>query len=295
MPTGWVLGACLLAGAVVVAWPSGTTRQRLWTPRIQTRFEWPRVDRVTLRACRDFLADQPARRLITLAAGASGVVGWLAGGPVASLICAVYGALASRAVTRRAQKARNAAVRARSLDELCALAADLRAGLPPSRAAESHSIILGSTDGPLGPSRPGSRTDPRAASVAPAAGERVSSTSQHAICAEQQIAGLTAAVWRLAERTGAPAAELLERIEADARGADRAKASAAAQAAGAQATALLLAALPLGGIALGYGIGADPLQVLLHTPLGAACAASAVVLQSAGLLWADRLANGPTR
>jgi tight adherence protein B len=295
MPTGWVLGACLLAGAVVVAWPSGTTRQRLWTPRIQTRFEWPRVDRVTLRACRDFLADQPARRLITLAAGASGVVGWLAGGPVASLICAVYGALAARAVTRRAQKARNAAVRARSLDELCALAADLRAGLPPSRAAESHSIILGSTDGLLGPGRPGSRTDPRAASVAPVAGEPVSSTSQHAICAEHQIAGLTAAVWRLAERTGAPAAELLERIEADARGADRAKASAAAQAAGAQATALLLAALPLGGIALGYGIGADPLQVLLHTPLGAACAASAVVLQSAGLLWADRLANGPTR
>jgi tight adherence protein B len=123
----------------------------------------------------------------------------------------------------------------------------------------------------------------------------VPSISQRAICAEHRIAELTAAIWRLAEQTGAPAADLVERIEADARGADRAKASAAAQAAGAKATALLLAALPLGGIALGYGIGADPLHVLLRTPLGGACAATAVLLQCAGLLWADRLANGPTR
>jgi tight adherence protein B len=102
-------------------------------------------------------------------------------------------------------------------------------------------------------------------------------------------------VWRLAEQTGAPAADLVERIEADARAADRARAGAAAQAAGAQATALLLAALPLAGIGLGYTIGADPLQVLLHTPLGAACAVGAVLLQCGGMLWADRLANGPTR
>lgn len=99
-------------------------------------------------------------------------------------------------------------------------------------------------------------------------------------------------MWRLAERTGAPAADLVERIEADARAADRAKASAAAQAAGAQATAILLAALPAGGIALGYSIGADPLRILLHTGLGAACALGAVALQCAGLLWADRLVTG---
>jgi tight adherence protein B len=100
---------------------------------------------------------------------------------------------------------------------------------------------------------------------------------------------LTAAIWRLAERTGAPAADLIERIEADARAADRAQLSAAAQAAGAQATALLLAALPLGGIGLGLSIGVDPLEVLLHTPVGAACAVGAVLLQCAGLAWCDRL------
>jgi tight adherence protein B len=81
----------------------------------------------------------------------------------------------------------------------------------------------------------------------------------------------------------------VERIEADARAADRAAASAAAQAAGAQATALLLAGLPIGGIGLGAAIGADPVRVLFHTPIGAACAIGAAVLQSAGLLWAERL------
>lgn len=97
------------------------------------------------------------------------------------------------------------------------------------------------------------------------------------------------AVVTLAERTGAPLAELLERIEADARAADRAGAAAAAQAAGARATAWLLAALPVGGIALGYAIGADPLAILLHTPFGAVCAGGAIALQVAGLTWSRRL------
>lgn len=98
---------------------------------------------------------------------------------------------------------------------------------------------------------------------------------------------------RLADRTGAPLAELLERVEADARAFDRGMAAAAAQSAGANATALLLAALPLGGVALGYGIGVDPLAVLLHTPVGAACALAAMGLQAGGLLWAERLGATP--
>ncbi|MFF5080680.1 hypothetical protein ACFY36_26810 [Actinoplanes sp. NPDC000266] len=105
----------------------------------------------------------------------------------------------------------------------------------------------------------------------------------------ERLSQLTASVWRLAERTGAPAADLVEQIEADARAADRAAASASAQAAGAQATAVLLAALPVGGIGLGLLIGADPVYVLLHTPLGGACALVAVFLQGAGFIWAERL------
>lgn len=100
-----------------------------------------------------------------------------------------------------------------------------------------------------------------------------------------------AAASAVAERTGAPLADVIERIEADARSTDRARATAAAQLAGARATAWLLAGLPVGGIALGYAIGADPLDVLLHTPVGAACALGAVALQIAGLSWAKRLSR----
>jgi len=201
------------------------------------------------------VARRRPRRLIAAVAVAAGVVGWVLGGPVAALVAAVYSALGTRAWVRGVGTRLDAVGRAHSLDDLCALAADLRAGLPPAVAAESHADQ--------------------------GAGLR--------------LGELTAAVWRLAEHTGAPAADLIERIEADARTADRGKASAAAQAAGARATALLLAALPVGGIALGYGIGADPLRVLLHTPLGAACAAGALLLQCAGLFWVDRLANGAVR
>jgi tight adherence protein B len=101
------------------------------------------------------------------------------------------------------------------------------------------------------------------------------------------------ALRRVADQTGAPLADLLERAAADARAADRIGALAAAQAAGAQATAWLLAGLPAGGIALGYAIGADPLRVLLHTPIGAGCTVGAIVLQIAGLAWADRLVRPP--
>uniref|UniRef100_A0A7L6BEE1 Tight adherence protein B n=2 Tax=Micromonospora robiginosa TaxID=2749844 RepID=A0A7L6BEE1_9ACTN len=110
-----------------------------------------------------------------------------------------------------------------------------------------------------------------------------------------RIARLCRAAVCLADRTGAPLADLLERIEADARAADRGLAAAAAQAAGARATAWLLAALPLGGIGLGYAIGVDPVAVLLHTPVGGGSAVAAVVLQIGGLLWAERLGVGPGR
>ncbi|MFI7069119.1 type II secretion system F family protein [Micromonospora sediminicola] len=112
---------------------------------------------------------------------------------------------------------------------------------------------------------------------------------------EGRTARLARAAVRLADRTGAPLAELLERVEADARATDRGLASAAAQAAGARATAWLLAALPLGGIGLGYAIGVDPVAVLLHTPVGGGSAVAAVVLQVGGLLWAERLGAGPGR
>nr|WP_231924592.1 hypothetical protein [Micromonospora chokoriensis] len=196
---------------------------------------------------------RPAARVLPMAGLLGGGVGAVVGGPVAAVALASYGTLAVRAVLRWRTNRSTEQLRRHGLDQLCGLAADLRAGLPVPHALD---VAAGGPD---------------------------------------RLRQLTSAAVRLADRTGAPLAELVERIEADARATDRGMAAAAAQAAGARATAWLLAALPVGGIGLGYGIGVDPVGVLLHSRVGGACAVLAVALQVVGLLWAERLSATPGR
>ncbi|WP_230859691.1 type II secretion system F family protein [Actinoplanes aureus] len=252
----WALAAALLAGALVVAWPAGSARDRL--PGRRRASGRIGVDYVRLRRIgAELVPRSPRRAALGMSALAAGVA-LLAGGPVAALVAAVYAGLGARELARRAGRKRVAAGRAAALDGLSSLVAELRAGAPPA-------VVAGGVEGaPIGSELDG----------------------------DERIGSLAGAVWRLAEQTGAPAADLLERIEADARTGDRAAKAALAQAAGAQATALLLAALPVGGIGLGYAIGADPLHVLLRTPVGAGCAVVAVALQCGGLRWAQQLTDG---
>ncbi|GAB2613451.1 hypothetical protein Aab01nite_69650 [Paractinoplanes abujensis] len=219
------------------------------------RVRLPRVSVVTVARRVAVTAGRSPRQAVAGGVTVAVLAGLLAGGPAGAAMAGAYAVLLGRAVMRRSRRRRAGAERAAALDALAGLAADLRAGLPPVAGLPS-------------------------AAEAPA-GDR--------------LRRLMGSVWRLAERTGAPAADLVERIEADARAADRAGASARAQAAGAHATAMLLAALPVAGLALGAAMGADPLRVLLHTPLGAACGLTAVVLQAGGLLWSERLVGGVTR
>ncbi|WP_326551060.1 type II secretion system F family protein [Micromonospora sp. NBC_01813] len=195
----------------------------------------------------------PGRTVVAAVVSGGLLAGWF-GGVVAGLVIAAYVWLGVRALLASRGAHRRQALRVRQLDALAALAADLRAGLPTGQ-----------------PALPGS------------AGES----------ADGRLDRLATAAVRLAERTGAPLAELIERIETDARALDRAREAAAAQAAGSRVTAWLLAGLPAGGIALGYGIGVDPLAVLLRTPIGAACALGAVALQITGLIWTERLNKAP--
>ncbi len=243
-------------------------------------------------------------------------IGWVVAGPVAAVALAGYGALGVRALLRRRAAAGAARGHRERLDQLCALAADLRAGLPVPVAAE----VLGLARPPMAvtgrPADPSLGGEPVAEAGRAGAADRIAAAGPVIVSGGAVLAGgavpssdgtevpgadplsdrpgwLARAAVRLADRTGAPLAELVERIEADARSTDRGLAAAAAQAAGARATAWLLAALPLGGIGLGYGIGVDPLQVLLYTPIGGGCAIAAVALQVVGLLWAERLGAVP--
>jgi tight adherence protein B len=187
-----------------------------------------------------------------LAGGVAGVFG----GPVAALIAAGYGALGLRAARRAVAERAATAARTSALDVISGLAADLRAGLAPS--------------GALGAARAAMSANGRDPAVRRALGRLVTA-------------------YEVSERLGAPLADLLERVESDLRTVERARAAVSAQTTGARATAALLALLPVAGVGLGYAMGARPGYALLHTPLGAACAVGALLLQCGGLIWTGRL------
>ncbi|WP_413248607.1 type II secretion system F family protein [Sinomonas flava] len=98
-----------------------------------------------------------------------------------------------------------------------------------------------------------------------------------------------AACIETAEASGSPLAGVLDRLaallEADA---DAAAARAVALA-GPRATAQVLSVLPVAGLGLGFLMGADPVGVLLSTPVGAACLSLGAILTLAGRWWSARL------
>jgi Flp pilus assembly protein TadB len=100
---------------------------------------------------------------------------------------------------------------------------------------------------------------------------------------------------RISDRTGAPLADLLDRLEHQQSALSRLDRAAHAQGAGLRTSAALLLCLPWAGLVLGHLIGANALGVLLRTPVGQVCAALAVALQLAGLAWTDRLARMPEK
>lgn len=209
------------------------------------------------------------------AAGGSccGTVAAIGHGPVAGIVIAAYAGLAVLVLLRRRafQADRRALVAA--LDGIAGVAGDVRAGVNPAASLGAAMPML------IGASRGGD-----SATVADLDGW-LDATPRG------QVLARFVAACRLAEQTGAPLADVLERLDGEVRSAERVRASASAHAATAHATAVLLAALPLAGVGLGHAIGTDPLAVLLHTPVGAACALAAVALQLVGLAWTARLAR----
>ncbi len=251
--------AVALSAGIVVPGRAARVRWRRLLGEVST----PRADRfLTVSRLQALLPAirRPIASGVTLVAS---VVGLILAGPVAGAVLATYGAtatsLAHRAGLRRTEaRSRVAAVAAVSM-----LAAELRAGIDVGSAmAEAERCLIGPTV---------------VGNDAATVGRRV------------------AAAVEVAEASGAPLADVLDRLDSHLRAVDRARATAAAQAAGARASALLLAAMPVGGLSLGFLVGVDSVGVLLHTPLGSACLAGSAVLQLGGLAWAARLSRVDVR
>lgn len=101
-----------------------------------------------------------------------------------------------------------------------------------------------------------------------------------------------AAVWAVSERSGAPAAAVLDRVEQDLRTGVRHRQEISAQLAGARSTAAMLAVLPLLGVGLGIAMGARPLEVLFGTGRGQVALLVGTGLDALGLLWTARIVAG---
>jgi tight adherence protein B len=186
---------------------------------------------------------------------ATGLAGLSAAGPVAAAVAGLYAASGMVVVLRRFVAARHAQSRAAVLDAVTGLAAQARAGTSLAAATD---VVQAQLDAAVGDEA-------------------------------RRVARRLASAVELAETSGAPLADVLDRLDAHLRAMDRARTAGRAQAAGVRASIVLLAVLPLAGIGLGPLVGVDPVRILLHTPLGAACLALAVLLQLGGIVWSARM------
>lgn len=252
--TGPAPGLLLLAGAAL-AWPAPRPLARLGATPARHRNRPPA----------GWWA--PPAAAATLAAGA----------PVAlaAMLIAATAVHLIRGIRRRRRREAELADLAAVAE---ALAAGLRAGAP---APAALTAAAGGIPGPVG------------AAVARAAARARLGGSAAAELAAAGIPGLRglAAAWALAEAHGLPLAGIAEGVRADAAGRAAHRSRVSAALAGPRTTIAILAALPAAGLAMGAGLGADPVGFLTAGP-GAAVLLAGVGLGCAGVVWAGRILDG---
>lgn len=228
------------------------------------------------------------------AAGAALAVAPVAGVAVAAVCTALLrGHDATRARRQREQE------REHTVELLVAFALELRAGRGPEAALVAAAADLPSAAPPARPTHPGHLAPPghpalpglHGALRAARAGGDVAAALTTGPPGLQALA----AAWRVSARSGAPLALAAERLAVAAQAEAAAARELDAALAGPRSSARLLAGLPALGLLLAAGLGADPVHVLLHTPLGAGCLLTGLALDLAGAAWTAALVRNAGR
>jgi tight adherence protein B len=240
-----------------------------------------------------------ARRdaLVMSDSGASSAARWLIAAVFGSAVVAlrvpvlpVAGlAIASVVVSRVRRNLRAASARdqcaAATVEITFALAGELRAGRTPAQA-------LAAVAGVAGPLRPALE----AAGAAVAVGaDPARELARAAVLAGAERLHYVAAAWAVAESAGGRVAVVLERLSEAMDCDDELRQELDAAMAGPRATMVLLAGLPLLGLALGQAVGAHPLGLLVHRPLGWGLLSAATILDGLGVLATRAIARSALR
>ncbi|MFP5069037.1 type II secretion system F family protein [Pseudonocardia nantongensis] len=209
------------------------------------------------------------------------VAGWVVLGP-AGAVCAGAGTW----VVRRRLRARRAAERetraaTELADSLARITDELRTGAHPAVALAGVA-----DDGPLARELLGPAGS--AAGIGEPVPDALRRTASDRPVATRDLERVAAA-WELADRHGAPLADLLAGVLDDVRWRLAHGARVRAQLAGPRATASVLTALPLAGIGLGQLMGIAPLTVLRSGAIGPMLLLLGVALTTAGALWSDHI------
>lgn len=188
--------------------------------------------------------------------------------------------LARRVLLKR-ERGKASERRASAVLELCgAVSGELRAGQQPDRALLSAGGVAVREFGECGSA---------VLAAARFGGDVPGALREAARNPGAEGLGGVAACWEVAVEGGAGLAEGLDKISCALRAERDQREELRALLAGPRSTAVVLALLPAFGLLLGAAMGADPVEVLLHSPAGLVCLGLGVLLEWAGLAWVARL------
>lgn len=267
------LFASLAAGVAVL----------LWRPPASWWLRWrlgagPPAPAAVVARGRRLASRVPRARWVVVATVAAAP--WLVASPAAAVLLGTGAAVAAVVLTvvRRGRERRaRTATAAEVTEALDLLAGELRAGAPAPLALAG---VGGETAVLAG-----------AAAVAARGGDVATALRAGADRPGAEHLVAVAAAWEVAEATGAPVAQVLGRVAEHAREDEALAEEIRAESSPARSTGRLMAFLPLVGLALGSGLGGDPVAVVTGTLVGALCVAAGAACALAGLWWVERIAD----